>query len=714
MANSFYDRLNAKRNDDAALTVCIETVVKKLGETNTSLGRPGMLLGKIQSGKTRGFLGIIAKAFDEGYDIAVILTKGTKTLSKQTVARLETDFADFISADEVAVYDIMNMPDRLAASERKRKLIIVAKKQVKNLERILKLFSATYVDLLKRKVLLIDDEADLASVRFVRNKETEDIDQGKIAQQMDDLRGMVERLSFLQVTATPYALYLQPDGYEVSDGSNFVFYPKRPAFTELLPIHNAYVGGDDYFGAFDEDDPRGYLFVEVPSEEQDTLRSLDGRSVREDRLLATEKIENLRRSIMGFVTAVAIRRLQQLAAGERQDKYAMVVHNDTQKKAHEWQGQIVDRLIELFADEAQSSGTAFRAEFMKAWDDMAKSIAADGGKMPDQTKVLEMVREAFVSDDIVRAQVNSDNQVDALLDAKAELKLRTPYNIFIGGNILDRGITIPNLICFYYGRNPKRMQADTVLQHSRMYGARNRRDLAVARFYTSRGVYDRLRTINGFEVALRHAFEGGAHDRGVAFIRSDAGQGVVPCSPSKVLLSDIVSVDPGGRLLPVGFQSRAATHIATKTAQIAKMLPSECVDSGTPILVDTELAHRICEKIAETLDTEESGWGWQGFQAVMDYFGRTTPVENHRNKVWLLGLSDRSIARVRSHGRFENSPDTKQQRVIAEKFARDIPILMLFAQEGAKEKGWAGHPFWWPVLIAPYDAAPCVYAASED
>lgn len=164
-------------------------------------------------------------------------------------------------------------------------------------DRILKLFSATYVDLKKRKVLLVDDEADLASVRFVKNKETDELDQGKIAQQMDDLRGMVERLSFLQVTATPYALYLQPDEYDMPEGRNFVFYPKRPAFTELLPIHNAYVGGDDYFGAYDEDDPRRFLFVEVSEVEQNALRSLDGRAVRDDRLLTTDNIVNLRRAI---------------------------------------------------------------------------------------------------------------------------------------------------------------------------------------------------------------------------------------------------------------------------------------------------------------------------------------------------------------------------------------------------------------------------------
>lgn len=88
--------------------------------------------------------------------------------------------------------------------------------------------------------------------------------------------------------------------------------------------------------------------------------------------------------------------------------------------------------------------------------------------------------------------MNSDADVMALLDHKAGLKLRTPYNVYVRDNILDRGVIIPNLIAFYYGRNPKTMQADTVPQHSRMYGNRNRRDFTVTRFYTSCAVYDRL------------------------------------------------------------------------------------------------------------------------------------------------------------------------------------------------------------------------------
>ena len=86
--------------------------------------------------------------------------------------------------------------------------------------------------------------------------------------------------------------------------------------------------------------------------------------------------------------------------------------------------------------------------------------------------------------------------------------------MFIGGQILDRGITINNLIAFYYGRNPNRFQQDTVLQHSRMYGARSTADLAVTRFYAPLHVHQLMRRIHEFDGALREAFRSGAHDRG--------------------------------------------------------------------------------------------------------------------------------------------------------------------------------------------------------
>src|SRR5262249_13667985 len=83
----FYDQLAAIRGDPPELREKVEEVVDKLRKQATSTRRPGILLGHVQGGKTRAFLGVVARAFDAGYDVAVVLTKGTKSLAEQTLSR---------------------------------------------------------------------------------------------------------------------------------------------------------------------------------------------------------------------------------------------------------------------------------------------------------------------------------------------------------------------------------------------------------------------------------------------------------------------------------------------------------------------------------------------------------------------------------------------------------------------------------------------------
>lgn len=170
----------------------------------------------------------------------------------------------------------------------------------------------------KKKVLIVDDEADLASVRFVQKRGETNISQGTIADQIDKLRELSDGMAFLQVTATPYSLYLQPDNYDESvNTADFVFKPKRPADTELLPIHNGYVGGNDYFETYSDDDPRSQLIVEVSAQEQDALRRPDQRRISRDRVLDSPNTAGLRRAITTFIVAAGVRQWQQRELGKK-------------------------------------------------------------------------------------------------------------------------------------------------------------------------------------------------------------------------------------------------------------------------------------------------------------------------------------------------------------------------------------------------------------
>jgi hypothetical protein len=707
MTTNFYARLRDTRKDDDALAACVERVVNQVQQTSTSGDRPGMLLGKIQSGKTRAFVGVIARAFDRGFDIAVVLTKGTKTLSAQTVARLASDFREFIDEDEFLVFDIMQPPGKLTKSEQRRKLVIVAKKEKNNLRRVMDFFAAEYPELKGKNVLLVDDEADLASIRFVRRRNSTDIEQGTIADQIDELRRLVAKIAFLQVTATPYSLYLQPEDYTED---NYIFKPKKPAFTELLPIHAGYVGGDDYFIPHDDQDARSYLFVPVTNEEQDALRRPDQRRIKENRVLDSPNTSGLVRAVVTFVLAVCIRRWQQEDAGERKRKYAMVIHNDTQRQAHAWQNQVIDWVFRSIADAATNSPNKLAPLFDAAYVDLEKSLKADKGRLPDRQDALSSLLEALQGDDVVRETVNTDNDVMALLDDKAELRLRTAFNIFIGGNILDRGITIPNLIAFYYGRNPRTMQADTVLQHSRMYGNRDRRDLAVTRFYTSQDVFNRLYTINSFENALREAFENGTHERGVVFIRSDAGRRVRPCAPNKVLLSNVVTVKPNGLYLPTGFVTKSGTEMTNAQRALQKLIPHEALDKSVFVEIQRDVALNIITEIEKTLEFPANDFEWDALRGLIDYYSDVR--DGGDGKVLLLAETGRRIDRERSGDKSGLSilGGGGVLRAMVTDQARSKPALVLLQQEGTKDLGWSGHKFWWPILAAPGTVEPCVFA----
>lgn len=709
MANGFYARLRDKRNDDEALAACVERVINQLQAIETTGDRPGMLLGKIQSGKTRAFVGVIARAFDRGFDIAFVLTKGTKTLSAQTVARLSADFSDFIENDELIVLDIMKLPGKLTGSELGRKIVIVAKKQAKNLERLIAFIDA-HSALKKRRVLLVDDEADLASVRFVQKKGQAFVEQGTIAEQIDDLRRIVEGIAFLQVTATPYSLYLQPDNYESAQpGANYVFKPKKPAFTELLPIHAGYVGGDDYFGEFISPDPRARLIVEVTAQEQDALRRPDKRRINPENVLVGPNSAGLRRAIATFIVAVCIRRWQQQEAGEKKRKYAMVIHNDTQKAAHAWQDQVIDWIFDTFGAAAENATKTLRPIFDEAFDDLAASILADRGQVPPKNETFTAFVDALRGDEVVREKVNSDVNVLALLDEKAELRLRTPFNIYVGGSILDRGITIPNLISFYYGRNPKTMQADTVLQHSRMYGNRDRRDLAVTRLYTSHDVYDKLYTINTFESALREAFETGANDRGVVFLQSDSTRRVRPCAPNKIRFSDVVAVRPNGLLLPTGFDVAHSKSASDALRELDGLIPASWRNTGKFVSIDRSRALQIIDATETVLEFANSEFEWDALRGLLDYYSDVR--DGGDGKVLLLAETGRRLSKDKSGDKSGLSilgGGAIRSTVLNP--VRSKPALIVLQQEGGKELGWSGRHFWWPILAAPATVEPCVFA----
>jgi hypothetical protein len=114
------------------------------------------------------------------------------------VQRIKNDFATFIADDQVQVFDIMQLVD-LTGYELSQKLIFVVKKEDDNKKRLLDAFGKKFPVLRSKKLLIVDDEADFASVSFRSAGGV--TGPGVIASQIDQLQHLVERSHFLQVTS---------------------------------------------------------------------------------------------------------------------------------------------------------------------------------------------------------------------------------------------------------------------------------------------------------------------------------------------------------------------------------------------------------------------------------------------------------------------------------------------------------------------------------
>jgi hypothetical protein len=309
---------------------------------------------------------------------------------------------------------------------------------------------------------------------------------------------------------------------------------------------------------------------------------------------------------------------------------------------------------------------------------------------------------------------NKESEVDKLLDENGQIQLRNPLNIFIGGNILDRGITIDNVIGFFYGRNPKRSQQDTVLQHARMYGARAQDDLAVTRFYTTADIYDRMDRIHQFDSALRTALENGGQNQGVVFIQRDQQNQIAPCSPNKILLSNLTTLRPGGRLIPSGFTTTAGATAAVAAID-ALLLAANANPNQELYTLPLATVEQIITHIESSIEMDTwREFDFDAMRAAAGYLSNNNPEVDQRGEVAVLVRRNRNLVKVRTDGRLQNAPERQQDQDAIQPIRGRRPVLFLFRANGAAADGWSDQPFYWPVLVSPAGIQPVIFTAEVD
>lgn len=716
--------INSKRGDGSRVysagdIACIQSTYKGLVSATSGTGAEseniGLLLGNIQSGKTKTFIGVIGLAFDNGFDAAVVLTKNSGALAEQTTRRIDKTFKS-IPDTKIFARDVIKTPAKegITVYEASHKNILIVKKQVHNVERAIELLSGEGQPLRGKRVLIVDDEADNASTTYYENKQ-EELQLAKVAKLINTLRTNVRLVHFLQVTATPYSLLLQNMGEAITGKDDLK--SLRPKFCQLVPVSPDYVGSKYYFeDSKNPASPASKLFHEVDQAELDALTKQDGRRFQLSEWLTTKRLSGIRTALITFVMGVCLRRAQSKADANRD--FALLVHTHAKKSAHAWQGDVVRTIINGLSHFARSDRFGeISGLFDSAYDDLSKSIKLGGHKLIDKNDALEMCKEALKSGWLHSHVINSDQDVERLLDRESgELVLNHPMTVFVGGNYLDRGVTINNLLGFYYGRSPKALQQDTVLQHCRQFGFRSEQDRAVTRFYTSKVLYGALERMHNSDKLLRSRIEEGEFLNGLYILEKLKGDAIKPCPISKIRASRINVVGASSKIYPKSFNTlKNARELDKITQRISAILAGAGIVNGGDKLSSTvskqeafEIIKLTRSSIQEFADGYEETWVEAEVQKLLDLMLQDFPGEGvTSDNVTVMVRWDRQRPQDVDDTPDHPKSDTPKARELADKG----PVLALFHQSGGR--GWNHVPFFWPMIFPPNNKRMLMYAMAD-
>ena len=389
--------------------------------------------------KNRGLVSTGAMGADEGYKTIIVLTSDNDPLYDQTLGRVQEAFPGIDILGKNDFKDADAFIERIKASTCRRR----CNQKCQSVRDLIDNFKRGRVR--RSSCLIIDDEADQASpnTRASRDDGTKSPINERIPSYVPSSRN-----TYLQVTATPQALFLQRPGHSF-----------RPKFTVLSHPGHDYVGGEDFFA------DKSKLVKEFDLQDIAVLAPGSQPSPKLD--IPT----SLLRALDTFMIGATYKR-----TSDAEQNCAFLCHVSTRTSDH---GHIVDLLRSYKTDLAaglKSKNAKVIRRLREAYDDFAQTH--EGLERTAFDSLLDAIE--FFSPGITVKLVNGETDED--------VAVRSPYNLFVGGNKLGRGVTIKNLLVSYYGRHPKKPQADTVLNTPECT-AIARKDIGLLRLFLPGAAY---------------------------------------------------------------------------------------------------------------------------------------------------------------------------------------------------------------------------------
>lgn len=461
-----------------------DKVMDLLGDPNAdyAFARRGLVIGDVQSGKTSNYISLITKAADAGYKVIFLLTGMVNNLRKQTQERIDLGFLGFDTRQNqnlmkrnslIGVGRISSKNrtpitmttsdrdfDRRFANQqfsnfdsRTEPFIFVIKKNTSVLKNIHSWIERHHFknDLDKLPMIMIDDEADQASINTKKDSE----DPTTINMRIRKILSLFSKHSYVGFTATPFAnIFIDPDtDDEMLKGDLF---PKD--FIYVLDSPTNYVGPDKLFL---DNGECNYMINEI----NDMHYHLPLSHKKHDRLINLP--DSLKEAILLFMISNAIRDIR----GQIDTHRSMLVNISRFRDLQDSAAEIIDDFVinvqrtTKFYPYDKFKDKEIYSDFKNVYEKNYKEIIkGDIG----EDRIFKQIGHSVQP--IIVTSVNMNHKAEEVLNYKKHKKngLRV---IAVGGQILSRGLTLEGLTISYFYRNSK--YYDTLMQMGRWFGYRD-------------------------------------------------------------------------------------------------------------------------------------------------------------------------------------------------------------------------------------------------
>lgn len=564
----------------------------------------GLLFGNVQAGKTAQMFGIICAAADASFPIFILLTTDNVALQKQTYDRVVSD----LSGSNFCICGETDKQKFIENALEKPAIIVLKKNSSVLLQWYNTLVASSFVK--GNALFIVDDEADAASPNTLINSNRISTINHRLANIRNSSIGSI----YLQVTGTPQSLLLQ------STTSDF-----KPAFLCNFEPGNDYLGGNFFFSSYSNEHIR---FIE----DCGTGKTEDG----------------LYNALIHHLIASA----QLLLSGKETCNF--VIHPGVRKASHITAQRTILKILEKMSIRLNEP------EFIEELKDEYAQLSPQETNKLSFPQIYSGIKNLIENNQIKILIMNGDTQV-------SDTEYTTGSNVIIGGNVLGRGVTFPKLQTLYYSRTATKPQADTMWQHSRMFGYD--RDPGLMKVFIAKELYKLFSDINAGNNSIIEQIE-----KGLKKIQIYYPEGINPTRKNVIDVGMVSIVTGGTNYYP---NNPTNSDIDKITALLNRF------DSSGYYQVSPKM---ILEILIHIIPSED--FNISAFENVI----RAKLAENPSEQSILI------VRRGREVTQGTGSLLSPNDRTLGEQF-NDKIVLTMYQIQG--NHGWKQNPIWVPNIKLP-------------